>query len=201
MNQVTRDRFLPLTDLPLPSSQPVLETSRLALRPFAMDDAKLVQQLAGDREVAATTRLIPHPYPDGLAEAFIGSLPEQYRQGSGATFAITLQSGELIGAISLQFQWDDQHAEMGYWVGKPYWNRGFCTEAAHRVLQFAFGPLDLRRVFANYLANNPASGRVLSKLGMRQEGCLRQHRWKNDRFEDLVLCGILASEFPRPYVA
>ncbi|ADB18804.1 GCN5-related N-acetyltransferase [Pirellula staleyi DSM 6068] len=196
MNQVTRERYLPPSDLPLPSLQPVLSTPRLALRPFTPDDAAEVQRLAGDRDVAATTRLIPHPYPDGLAEAFIRSLPEQYEHGKGATFAIALTDGALIGAISLAFHWEDQHAEMGYWVGKPYWNRGFCTEAARRILEFGFGPLKLSRVFANYLANNPASGRVLAKLGMRQEGCLRQHRLKNGRFEDLVLCGILAAEFP-----
>lgn len=200
MNQVTRERYLPPSDLPLPAEQPLLGTPRLVLRPFTMADATEVQRQAGDRDVAATTRLIPHPYPDGLAEAFISSLPEQYSHGKGATFAITLTEGPLIGAISLVFQWEDRHAEMGYWVGKPFWNRGYCTEAARRILEFGFGPLKLSRLYANYLTNNPASGRVLSKLGMRQEGCLRQHRFKGGRFEDLVVCGILASEFRLPKV-
>lgn len=175
--------------------QPVLETERLLLRPFALADAAEVQRLAGDREVASTTRLIPHPYPDGLAEQWIGSLAGLYAKGRSCSFAITLRDGPLMGAIGLTIEPTDQHAELGYWIGRPYWNQGYCTEAGRAVLTFAFDRLGLRRIYAHYMARNPASGRVMEKLGMQPEGRLRQHRYKWGAWEDLILCGILKDEF------
>lgn len=176
-------------------AQPTLKTERLVLRPLVLADAPLIQILAGDKDVASTTRLLPHPYPDGLAEKWIASLPARYQRGDGVSFAITLREGALIGSIGLILSLADHHAEMGYWIGKPYWNSGYCTEAAAAVLQFAFDTLDLERVFAKYMGKNPASGRVMAKLGMTQEGILRHHRCKWGQFEDLVVCGILRSEW------
>lgn len=179
----------------LPRTQPTVKTERLILRPFTLADAPLVQILAGDKDVASTTRLIPHPYPDGLAVSWISTLPAKYQQGEGVSFAITLKEGALIGSIGLILSLPDHHGELGYWIGKPYWNSGYCTEAAAAVLQFAFDTLDLERVFAKYMSRNPASGRVMAKLGMTQEGILRHHRCKWGQFEDLVICGILRSEW------
>lgn len=194
MNQETLNRFS-LTPPTLAPVQPTLTTARLVLRPFELGDASRVRELAGDRDVAATTRLIPHPYPEGMAEAWISTLPTGYQAGRGASFAMVLKEGPLIGSIGLMVSQADQHAEMGYWVGKEYWNRGFCTEAAKAVLEYAFETLRLERVFANYMARNLASGRVLAKIGMRIEGCLRRHRGKWGQFEDLMVCGVLRGEF------
>ena len=179
---------------PLPMPQPTLSTERLLLRPFVLADATIVQQLAGDREVADTTRLIPHPYPDGLAESWISSLNPRYEKGEGVSFGITLKDGTLIGSIGLLLNLVDHHGELGYWLGKAWWNQGICTEAAAAVLGYAFETLELERVFANYFARNPASGRVMAKLGMKQEGILRRHRCKWGQYEDLIVCGILRSE-------
>jgi ribosomal-protein-alanine N-acetyltransferase len=181
----------------LPAVQPTLRSRRLRLRPFDLSDARVVQLLAGDKDVAMNTRLIPHPYPDGLAEAWINSLPTIYEQGRGVSFAITLPAGDLVGSIGLVISAADNHAEVGYWVGRPYWNKGYCTEAAQAVLKYAFDKLKLHRVFAHYLARNPASGRVLAKLGMQQEGCLRGHRLKEGNYEDLIVCGITRSEWKK----
>jgi ribosomal-protein-alanine N-acetyltransferase len=175
--------------------QPVLRTERLVLRPFQLADAADVQRLAGDREVASTTRLIPHPYPEGLAEQWISSLAALYAKGRSCSFAITRRDGTLMGAIGLSIEPTDRHAELGYWIGRPFWNQGYCTEAARAVLAFAFESLNLRRIYAHYMARNPASGRVMEKLGMQREGCLRQHRFKWGEYEDLILCGILKHEF------
>lgn len=175
--------------------QPTLTTERLVLRPFQQADAADVQRLAGDRDVASTTRLIPHPYPDGLAEQWIASLDGLYTSGRSASFAITQKDGTLMGAIGLSIEPADRHAELGYWVGRPFWNQGFCTEAGRAMLSFAFDVLALERVYAHYMARNPASGRVMEKLGMQREGCLRRHRFKWGEFEDLILYGILRSEY------
>jgi [ribosomal protein S5]-alanine N-acetyltransferase len=86
---------------------------------------------------------------------------------------------------------------MGYWIGVPYWGRGYCTEAAGALLAHAFGPLGLHRVHATHLTRNPASGRVMQKLGMRHEGRMREHFLKWGVFEDVERYGILDREWPR----
>jgi len=176
--------------------QPVLETERLRLRPFTLDDAPTVQQLAGDPAIADTTLNIPHPYLDGMAENWINTHADALASRKSITYAITSrQDGALLGAIGLTINRQDRRAEMGYWMGKPFWDRGYTTEAARALLAFGFNELDLNRIHASYLVRNPASGRVMEKMGMRHEGLLRQHVQKNGRFEDLATCAILRSEF------
>jgi len=181
---------------PSTKKRPTLKTERLVLRPFELSDAPRVQLLAGDRDVAAMTLLIPHPYEDGIAEAWIGSHQEHFENGQEIVFAITRKaSAELIGAIGLVPNPHHDLAGLGYWLGKPYWNEGYCTEAARAVLHYAFTELRLNRVQAHHFSHNPASGRVMQKVGMRHEGTLRQHVKKWGEFYDNETYGILRAEF------
>jgi RimJ/RimL family protein N-acetyltransferase len=181
----------------LSPEQKILRTARLILRPLGPEDAPTVQRLAGEKDVASTTRLLPHPYPPGAAEAWIATLPELYQRAEGITWGIAMGNGPILGTIRLVLNPADNHAELGYWVGKPYWNNGYCTEAARAVVAYGFDTLDLERIYANYMARNPASGRVLLKLGMQQEGMLRRHRRKFGRYEDLIVCGLCRSEYQK----
>jgi RimJ/RimL family protein N-acetyltransferase len=179
-----------------PAEQPVLRTERLVLRPFSVDDAPAVEVLAGAAEVADTTLHIPHPYPPGAAEQWIGTHARDWASGTGATYAVTAaDTGEVMGAIGLTIAPAHARAELGYWIGVPYWNRGYCTEAGRAMLRLAFGSLALHRVQARHLTRNPASGRVMQKLGMRPEGIARHAIRKGDRFEDLAMYAILADEW------
>jgi [ribosomal protein S5]-alanine N-acetyltransferase len=154
---------------------PRIETERLLLRPFELADAPDVQRLAGDRAVAAGTLTIPHPYPDGAAEAWIAS----HEGRDAAPFAIERRDDEaLLGAVGLDVEPDHSRAELGYWIGKPYWGNGYATEAARAVVRYAFESLHLHRVYAHHFVGNPASGRVLQKIGMAYEGRRRQHTVK-----------------------
>jgi RimJ/RimL family protein N-acetyltransferase len=155
-----------------------------------------VKLLAGDRDIAAMTLNVPHPYEDGMAEKWIGSHQERFEKGEEVVFAITLKaSGELIGAIGLILKPDHEKAELGYWIGKPYLGHGYCPEAAHAALRYAFTEGGLNRVHAYHFHHNPASGRVMQKLGMKHEGRLRQHVKKWGQFVDNELYSILRSEF------
>jgi RimJ/RimL family protein N-acetyltransferase len=178
------------------AQQPTLETKRLILRPFKISDGWDVQRLAGDRDIASTTLNMPHPYEDGIAEKWIGGHREKFEKGLEATFAVVLREGnQLIGSISLMnLNQPHAKAEMGYWIGKPYWNHGFCTEAAKALLVYGFNSLKLNRIYALHFTRNPASGRVMQKIGMHHEGTLRQDIKKKDQFEDLEVYGILRSE-------
>jgi len=176
--------------------RPTLETDRLLLRPYSPDDAAQLQRLAGDRDVAAMTRRIPHPYEDGMAEEFIAADRERFEKGESVTFAITIaSSGELIGSVGLTLNREENQAELGYWIGKPYWNQGYATEASRAVVAYGFGTCGLERIHAWCVRRNVASGHVLSKLGMTCEGCLRQHFKRWGVREDLQCYGILRNEW------
>lgn len=178
------------------SKQPVLETDRLVLRPFRLTDAKDAQILAGHREVASTTYNIPHPYEDGMAETWISTHEDTFNQGKGVTYAMTLKyDGSLVGCISLMGLTLGHQGELGYWIGVPYWGKGYCTEAGEALLEYGFTELDLNRIHASYFSRNLASGRVMEKLGMTYEGTRKQHILKWGKFEDLALKGILRKDW------
>ena len=88
-----------------------------------------------------------------------------------------------------------QHAELGYWLGVPFWGHGYATEAAREILRYGFEMLALHRIFASHFKHNPASGRILTKIGMKHEGCQREHLRKWDQFVDSELYGILRREW------
>jgi RimJ/RimL family protein N-acetyltransferase len=177
--------------MPLPS----LQTDRLLLRPYRLTDVSDLVRLAGAREVAATTLRIPHPYREQDAVEFISSFQAEAEIGASARFAITLrQNGELCGGIGLRIEKAHQHAELGYWIGVPYWGRGYATEAAHAAVNYGFETLGLRRIFASCVSENSASARVLQKIGMKYEGCQRSHICKWEKFYDLDLYGMLAPD-------
>ena len=172
--------------------RPTFETKRLLLRPFELSDAKDVQHLAGDRAIADTTLNIPHPYKDGMAEDWISRHEDAFNKKEGVTFAVVdKKSGKLIGAMSLMGLAEGHQAELGYWIGKPYWNNGYCTEAGNAVMDYAFTALGLIRIHACHITRNPASGKVMKKLGMDYEGSRKQHAKRWDKSEDLELYGIL----------
>lgn len=160
-----------------------------------MSDAPLVQRYAGDSAVARTTQNVPHPYADGVAEKWIASHLLQFLQKTNVVFAIRSPEGEFYGAINLHLNERDHRGVLGYWIGVPFWNQGICTAAARLVVAYGFDELGLNKVYARHLAGNVGSGRVMEKLGMKQEGIQREHTWKNGAFQDIVEYGILKSEY------
>jgi RimJ/RimL family protein N-acetyltransferase len=120
--------------------------------------------LAGDRRVAENTARIPHPYAQGDAERFVA---EANRQSGGATFAIVLD-GAAIGACGIEVR--PEGVELGYWLGVPFWRRGYATEAARAVIDYAFGELGHEALQSGARVSNPASRRVLEKCGFQWTG-------------------------------
>ncbi|WP_020617398.1 GNAT family N-acetyltransferase [Paenibacillus daejeonensis] len=173
----------------------VLVTERLTLRLLELSDAEAIEALAGDKRVADTTLNIPHPYPKGSATPFIRARQEAAARGDGYSFAVTLTEGKVfLGVVGLHVSKAHNMAELAYWMGSPYWSRGYCTEAASRVVQFAFDELQVNRVFAAAMTRNPASYKVMEKIGMQLEGTLRQHIRKGEVYEDLRYYGVLRSD-------
>jgi [ribosomal protein S5]-alanine N-acetyltransferase len=173
-----------------------LETRRLILRCLELNDATIIRKLAGHPDIAATTLTIPHPYSLEEAVDFINYARRAVESDESYNLAITRRAeGDLIGCIGLSAGDRHRRAEMGYWMSVKHWGQGYTTEAARRVLQFGFETLDLNRIYATHFAGNPASGRVMQKIGMIYEGTLRQHIIKNGQPLDIVYYGILRSEY------
>ena len=174
--------------------QPVLATDRLLLRPYTLADARAVQRLCGDYAVSATT-LLPYPYPDGLAEVWIASLSEGTERGAAAAFAVTLaRDGALIGGARLRIEADHARGELGFWIAKSCWGRGYATEAVRALIGYGFSVLGLHRIHAMHFSRNPASGRVMAKCGMVHEGRFRGHIKKWDVYEDVDIWAILSEQ-------
>ncbi|WP_211750047.1 GNAT family N-acetyltransferase [Paenibacillus sp. Marseille-Q4541] len=175
---------------------PIIELERLILRPFSLDDTKVVQELAGDIYVAEMTLNIPHPYDDGVAKEWIETHADDFNEGRLLTLAVVhKEDDDVIGAISIGINKKFDHGELAYWIGKKYKNNGYCTEAAKGIVKYAFEELKLNRIFARHLGKNPASGKVMEKIGMRYEGLLRQHAKKWGVYEDLMYYGLLKDEY------
>jgi [ribosomal protein S5]-alanine N-acetyltransferase len=183
---------IPALHIHLP--QPVVRTSRLKLRPLAERDAATVQRLCSDREVASTTLHIPHPYPEGGALAWIRTHPDGYASGQSAVWGVELPGKGVIGVVGLGLQPSHRRAELGYWVGRPFWGEGYASEAARAIVSCAFQQFGVHRVHAHHFTRNPASGAVLRKAGLRHEGSLRGHILKWGVFEDIELYGMLRDD-------
>ena len=142
-----------------------IRTERLLLRAPALSDARAIAELAGDYEVASMTGTIPHPYDVDMAVDWIESLDAGEE---GVAFAIDL-GGDLIGCVGYRATEQD-HAEMGYWIGKPYWGRGYATEAARALIRYAFERERFDYLTVGHFKENPASARVIAKLGFEPSG-------------------------------
>lgn len=175
--------------------RPTLKTARLTLRPFTLDDAPRLQKLAGAREVGLNTLRIPHPYPDGAAEEWISKHDDMFLQGD---IAFAVDDGQLAGCVGLHIKRDDDIAEIGYWIGVDSWSRGYATEAAAAVVRYGFEVQGLNKIYAACFSRNPASARVLQKLGMTNEGTLRQQHKKWGQYVDAEFYAILREQWLRP---
>ncbi|MDR3508113.1 MAG: GNAT family N-acetyltransferase [Caulobacteraceae bacterium] len=147
---------------------PRIETRRLALRAPCMSDATRLALLANDFDIARMTTRMPYPYRQEDAEAFLGRM-ETLDHAREAAFVIEHEDEGAIGVIALHPS-DSFAPEIGYWLGRAYWGRGFATEAAAAVLAWTKSRWGRRALVSGHFADNPASGRVLEKAGFLYTG-------------------------------
>lgn len=170
-------------------------TRNLQLSLLSPHDAADIHRGASDAEVAATTLTIPHPYPRAAADTFICERRRAMGEGKAAVFTLRLRDhGGFVGCMGLHIERRHLRAELGYWIAREQWNRGFATEAGAAVLQHGFDGLGLHRIYAHVFEPNVASRKVLEKLGMRHEGTLRDHIQKANRPVTLLLFALLRGE-------
>jgi RimJ/RimL family protein N-acetyltransferase len=179
-----------------------LRTARtgLTLDALVAGDASSLALLAGDRAIADTTISVPHPLDAEVAREWLAALAQAVALGSAEHFAIREAAGApLVGMVSVRsIDREHEEAELSFWIGRPFWGRGYATEAAGAAVDRAFDGLGLNRLVAHHMVRNPASGRVLAQLGFRQEGLLRERVKKWDVYEDVVLMALLRRDRAAP---
>ncbi len=157
-------------DRPPVSYRPALKTGRLFLRRPGLGDLDSIASIVGDWNVARNLSRVPHPYGPNVAAFFLQEIvPNEW------AWAITISgSSELVGAIGLTPDTNADTAELGYWLSPSLSNKGIVTEAARAVVAFGFDTLRFPRLSGGYFKRNPASGRVLEKLGFVPIGSARR---------------------------
>ena len=175
----------------------MIETERLIIRRFKIEDAYDVYQCCNDYELVKTTLGIPWPYTKEMAESWITKVAQREEEGSSYEFAICFKENpnKIIGCIALNdVNPNAKRAEMGYWVNRKYWKQGIATEAAQYMIDFGFNKLCLHSIIARYFDINPASGRVMEKCGMKYVGTIRDHEFRFDKYYNVGYYEILNSD-------
>ncbi|GEJ47967.1 GNAT family N-acetyltransferase [Chryseobacterium sp. ON_d1] len=164
---------------------PIIETERLILSKLEEKDIPFIVEYLQHRIYSDLTSNIPYPYTESDARFWLRMSKDAFENNTGYTFGIRNKEGHIIGAIGLHDREDDK-AELGYWLGIPYWNKGYVTEAAKAIVDFGFNELGFHKIFATHFIHNPASGRIMEKIGMEQEAVLIQEIKKDEEYFDLV---------------
>jgi RimJ/RimL family protein N-acetyltransferase len=148
---------------------PILFSPRLKFRKLEIEDLPSLVKYANNRKISDWIINIPYPYQEPNAAFRMSYVVQGFKTKSRYVFAIILrETDEMIGEISLHL--NGQNAELGYWIGEPFWNKGLISEAVKEVIDFGFKDLDLQLIHATCHVENPASGRVLMKNGFQQHG-------------------------------
>ncbi len=177
----------------------VLTGESVLMRPLTTADSDAIYALVRSKAIAENT-FVPVPYPPEAAEEFTRTRRELWQNDEAYVFGvIERESGRFAGCMGLHPAHEHFRAEVGYWIGEPFWGRGLATEALRLVIAFGFETLKLNRIEAGHFDMNIASGRVMQKANMRYEGLRRQVVWHRDRFRDLHWRVILREEYETLY--
>ena len=175
---------------------PVLETEDLILRKPRLKDAGDIFRYASDEAVSRYVLWDPHRSVSET-RSFIRDLRSRIRAGFPSSWAVELRSsGKVIGTIG--FVWyspENRSAELGYSFSREYWNHGYATQALSAVIDCLFRSIPVNRLEAQHDVRNPASGRVMEKCGLRQEGVLRNRIVNKGEYVDTALWSILRSDW------
>ncbi|RLJ31066.1 RimJ/RimL family protein N-acetyltransferase [Chryseobacterium sp. 7] len=177
--------ILPSTLLNIMEKFPIIQTERLILSELEEKDIPFIVEYLQHRIFSDLTSNIPFPYVEDDARSWLKMSKEAFENHTGYIFAIRNKEGQIMGGIGLSDR-DDDKAELGYWIGVPYWNKGLVTEAAKAIVDFGFKKLEFNKIFATHFLHNPASGRIMEKIGMEQEAVLKQEMKKDGEYFDIV---------------
>ena len=179
-------------------SMPTLETKRLILRRINIRDAKDIFEYSKDKEVA---RHVLWSAQKDISEAkdYCRFMARRYRSDQPSSWGIIDKAtNRLVGTIGyMDYNEDNATVEVGYSLARWLWNGGYMTEALTRVIAHTFETMDVNRIEAQHELENPSSGRVMEKCGMRKEGELRQRLYNKGRYVDVALYAIVKEDYDK----
>ena len=171
----------------------LIKGKRINLRTLRLSDADSIKRHINSKGIVRYTQNIPYPYKRKQAVSFIRKSFTKIKKGTDYELGIEL-NGEIIGGASL-LKIKDRIAEIGYWLGKRFWGKGYMTEASKLIIEYGFNKLKLIRICSRVAGPNLASQRVLEKIGFKKEGIGRKQFFKNGKYYDEVRYGLLREEW------
>ncbi len=162
----------------------------ITIRPVSFLDIEDIARLADDMDIARMTACMPSPYTRKDAQNWVEGLSTRPNK-----HAFAICGDGLMGVVGLICDPEHDRAELGYWLGRPFWGKGATTAAVRLAVDYAFLELKVRRVYAYCFAGNIASRRVLEKNGLFYEGCLKQHTVRMGTVHDLLCFGLLKEDY------
>lgn len=180
--------------------RPIIHAEGLMFRASTINDADEIALLANDPLVSANLLTMPFPYARADAIKWIEMTQADHEAGKSTGFLITRPretdpaQTEIVGAVGIRLETPHRRGEMGYWLGRKFWGRGYATIAARVLINHIFATTDLYRIYAHHFIGNEASGRVMEKVGMRKEGLLRGGTCKQGENRDVILYAIVRGD-------
>lgn len=167
---------------------PTLSTERLILsQPTVADTEDVVSQMNSTSKISENTLTIPFPYHKEHADFWFQMAEYSFKNNDAFIFGIRKKENlKLIGAIGLHLDLAHNKAEVGYWLGKNFWNKGYISEALKEIVRFGFEELKLNKIYASHFHHNLASGKVLVKNGFTFEAELKQEILKQGTYLDII---------------
>ncbi len=174
-----------------------IETKRLNLRELRKEDEKTVHQYSSDPIVSRYMNWGPNTQEDTKSFIQMSIASQTAQPRTNYTFAVVLKSqNNLIGGCGIYISnFGNREGFIGYVFHRTCWGRGYATETASTLVEFGFNKLKLHRIFVTCDPENSASQRVLEKIGMQKEGCLRQNLWVGDKWRDSLVFAIIENDF------
>lgn len=176
----------------------IIEGNKINLRFLKLSDAESMYKYAKDRAISRTT-FVPYPYTLDHALSFIRKSQIAARKGKWYAYGIEKKSSpQIIGIIGIHAITEKhKRGDLGYWLGKKFWGEGIVSEAVEMAVKACFMDLKFNKLTACVLPGNLASSKILKRNGFIKEGTLRKQIFKNRKWQDIVLYGILREDFKK----
>jgi ribosomal-protein-alanine N-acetyltransferase len=189
---------------------PELNTERLKLRKIKLSDADSLLKYMNNKKISENILNIPYPYTEESVIARMNFILQGFKNKERYVFSITLKDpesipvaigtgAELIGQIGLHLVEGHDRAEIGYWVGEPFWGKGIATEACAAILKFGFEILKLNKIYATHFTENPSSGKVLINNKMIKEAELKDQYKSNGVYKSVDQYRLTKQEYLTMY--
>ena len=175
---------------------PSIETEKLILGKIETKDISNIILYANNSDIANNILNVPNPFTKEDAISLVNRHIQGYENKAAYIFGIFLKEfREFTGIISLHPDNMSNKAEMGFWIGEPFRNKGIATSSVKKILSFGFSTLKLNKIFATHFTDNISSGKVLMQAGMIQEALLKEHYLKNGVYKDVLQYRLTAQEY------